>query len=196
MLRPDFNADNSNDVRSAQQFLRTISQNYESISPVVPDGIFGEQTRQSVTEFQQYFGINPTGTIDFETWNKLVEISNQVIEENREVVATFIFPESNPVIRPGDNDLNMFVIQAMIYALSLKNDTIPTVTINGVLDEQTENAVRIIQLIFGLPADGIVDKFFYEILATLYEVYVSRNRVENASSGTNVPFQRGTQPTN
>ena len=179
MLRPDFDLNNSNDVRSAQKFLRTISQNYDSISSVVPDGIFGRQTEQSVTEFQRYFGIEPTGVIDFETWNKLVEVNGEVIEENREAVSTFIYPESNPVILPGESNLNMYVIQAMIYVLSLKTDTIPSVQINGVLDEQTVDAVKIVQMMFGLPVNGVVDKILYEALAVLYEVYVSRNRVEN-----------------
>ena len=188
MLRPDFDLNNNNDVRSAQKFLRTISQNYDSISPVIPDGIFGRQTEKSVTEFQRYFGLEPTGVINFETWNKLVEVNGEVIEQNREAYSTFMYPESNPIILPGESNLNMYVIQAMLYVLSLKTDTIPAVKINGVLDEQSVNAVKSVQMMFGLPVNGIVDKILYEAIAVLYEVYVSRNRVENFVGSPPVPF--------
>ena len=61
-------------VRQLQEELTRISQSYPAIPPATPDGIFGENTRRSVTKFQEVFGLPATGIVDYPTWYKISEI--------------------------------------------------------------------------------------------------------------------------
>ena len=64
-------------VRSLQTMLRAISEYNGSIPTVIPDGIYGNETRDSVIIFQRNNNIPPTGIVDQLTWD---EISKQYEE--------------------------------------------------------------------------------------------------------------------
>ena len=55
-------------VRQLQEQLQRIALSYPAIPEVVPDGIYGEQTRRSVEGFQSVFGLPVTGIVDYRTW--------------------------------------------------------------------------------------------------------------------------------
>ena len=61
-------------VRNLQNFLRVISYHYNTVSAVVPDGIYSDQTYQSVKSFQKTFGLPETGIVNQETWDKIISI--------------------------------------------------------------------------------------------------------------------------
>lgn len=56
-----------------QDYLRIISQRYP-IPTVLPDGVFGPQTRAAVVAFQRSFGLTPDGIIGPDTWNRIVTV--------------------------------------------------------------------------------------------------------------------------
>ncbi|WP_326908243.1 peptidoglycan-binding protein [Sedimentibacter sp. MB31-C6] len=56
-----------------QQILSYISTILTELPTVDPDGIYGPATENAIIEFQNYFGIDPTGIVNEYTWNKLVE---------------------------------------------------------------------------------------------------------------------------
>lgn len=61
-------------VRTIQNQLNAISNSYPALPKVAEDGIFGEQTSQSVRTFQQIFGLPQTGVVDFKTWYEISRI--------------------------------------------------------------------------------------------------------------------------
>ncbi len=61
------------DVRTIQQQLNKISDNYPAIPKQRVDGVYGDTTLQAVKEFQKIFHLPQSGTVDFATW---YEISN------------------------------------------------------------------------------------------------------------------------
>lgn len=61
-------------VRTIQNQLNAISNSYPAIPKVVEDGIFGEQTANSVRTFQQIFGLPQTGVVDFKTWYEISRV--------------------------------------------------------------------------------------------------------------------------
>lgn len=63
-----------NKVRQMQEQLNTISNSYPLVPKVRADGVFGQQTANSVSIFQEIFGLPPTGIVDFPTWYKISEI--------------------------------------------------------------------------------------------------------------------------
>ena len=164
-------------VQSLQMMLRNIATEYDDVATVVPDGIFGAQTLESVQSFQQKFGIIPTGVVDFDTWNKIVEVSDNVTKINSPGRLFLGFNESNNDILPGQTALELYVIQAMMKAVSYKILGMPDVDITGTHDMQSVSAVRKLQNSMGIDDDGIITLEFYNNLTHLYEVYVTRVRI-------------------
>lgn len=61
-------------VRQMQQQLNKISEAYPSIPKIRVDGNFGQQTAETVRQFQNIFGLPATGIVDYPTWYKISEI--------------------------------------------------------------------------------------------------------------------------
>ena len=49
----------SQPIRSLQTMLRVIGEDDATLPPVVPDGIYGQQTIQAVTAFQRKYALYP-----------------------------------------------------------------------------------------------------------------------------------------
>lgn len=62
------------DVRTIQNQLNVISNNYPSIIKVRADGVFGEQTQEAVIRFQQIFNLTVDGIVGFATWYQISNI--------------------------------------------------------------------------------------------------------------------------
>lgn len=87
-------------VLTIQNYLNFISLSYRGISFVSPTGYFGEQTRQSVLEFQGRFNLPQTGIVDEATWNLIGKTYVDLINEVN--VNTTQFPGKN--LEEGDSD--------------------------------------------------------------------------------------------
>lgn len=62
------------DVRTIQEQLNAIASVYTAIPSLIPDGIYGEATQESVRTFQSVFGLPQTGIVDFSTWYRISEL--------------------------------------------------------------------------------------------------------------------------
>ena len=60
-------------VRTIQEQLNRISDNFPAIPKIPADGVYGPATQAAVTEFQKIFHLPQTGSVDFAVW---YEISN------------------------------------------------------------------------------------------------------------------------
>lgn len=59
-------------VYEIQSALRTMSRENSAICPmVVPDGLYGAETRIAVISFQKYMGIEETGIVNYITWQMI-----------------------------------------------------------------------------------------------------------------------------
>ena len=74
----------------------------------------------------------------------------------------------------GANGAKVRQIQEQLNAIAKSYPALPTVTVNGDYDEQTKNAVRQFQGVFGLPETGIVD---YSTWFKIQEIYVAVTRI-------------------
>lgn len=61
------------DIRTIQEQLNAISNNYPKIEKMPVTGYYGEQTQNAVKTFQEIFDLPVNGSVDFATW---YEISN------------------------------------------------------------------------------------------------------------------------
>jgi len=61
-------------VRTIQQQLNAISNNYPAIAKQRVDGVYGENTADVVRIFQEVFNLPVTGVVDFATWYAISNI--------------------------------------------------------------------------------------------------------------------------
>lgn len=63
-----------NKVRQLQEQLNRIARVYSSIPTLVVDGIYGQNTKNAVEQFQKIFDLPATGVTDYRTWYKISQI--------------------------------------------------------------------------------------------------------------------------
>lgn len=163
---------NNQPIFNAQTFLRKISQNDSRVPPVIPDGIYGEQTKKAVEEFQKTKNMLPTGILDNETWDALVFDYESLSEEIRLLNPFGINYLSYINIKPLENSKVLYVVQAMLKVISLGFDNIDSVEINGQNSEELVLIIKKLQALSALPQTGIIDIQTYNTLVNLYEVYL------------------------
>ncbi len=159
-----------------QQMLRLVSRNRSGIPCVTPDGIYGEETYNCVRSFQISQGLMPTGSVDQDTFDVLVREYRNESERDRPFRKTDLIPKklAGGKISPGDESALVSIIQALLSTLEVIF-TYPSVSINGIYDNDTENAVSEIQRINGLPMTGEIDKDTWNALSREYEKYKDRD---------------------
>ncbi|MEW8955181.1 peptidoglycan-binding protein [Clostridium sp.] len=67
-------------VRTIQEYLNRISQNYPAIPKTAVDGVYGPKTKEAVRTFQEIFTLPATGNTDYATWYKISAIYVGVTE--------------------------------------------------------------------------------------------------------------------
>ena len=147
-------------VFNLQTFLRGISKVNDKVYPVVPDGIFGDNTKRSVESFQFAFGLPVTGEVDSGTWAMIVEEHKKYIEFLEPVNGLNIIT-NDKIIYLGEENEAMLIIQAMMLSVSKLFTNISEVEMTGIYDEQTRVTVVQIKEIFDHDGEEI-DKQLYE----------------------------------
>lgn len=66
-------------VKTIQRQLNSISNNYPAINKLSVDGIYGQNTVDSVKTFQNIFDLPETGITDYKTWYKISRIFTAVM---------------------------------------------------------------------------------------------------------------------
>ena len=164
-------------IFNLQRYLRQLSRFDPDIPSVNEDGIFGEETRASLSAFQQKYGLPVTGTADAETWAMLFNEYLASVEARTRPDPVYLFPRY-PVdfsVGLGDENVYVAVIQLLLReAITLYGLDAELLPLNGVFDARTEQAVRDFQSVQRLPDDGRVDRITWNRLAKAGELAQSR----------------------
>lgn len=168
-------------IYNLQVFLRTISKYNPNIRSVIPSGEFNETTRGSVSDFQNEMSLLPNGVVDFYTWNEVVKEYNKYVMIENHMSIPF-YPDEG--VRE-DNDSfypTILLMQSMINSLSDIFSNINKVSLNGVIDDVTLDAIGQIQKIAGMDVTYNISPEFIFNLHTIYETYISSDKVGNYMS--------------
>ncbi len=162
------------DVRRIQIKLNRISRNYPAIPKIQPvDGVFAVETEDAVRTFQEVFNLTPDGIVGEATWYRINYIYNSVkrLSElgSEGLTLEDIAAQYPNVLRPGDSGENVRQVQYFLKVIATFYEAIPNLTVNGVYDAQTENAVRAFQQAFGLAVDGIIGE---QTWSDIYRAYL------------------------
>ena len=164
-------------IFNLQRYLRQLSRFDPAIPSVNEDGIFGEETRASLSAFQQKYGLPVTGTADAETWAMLFNEYLASVEARTRPDPVYLFPRypADFSVGLGDENVYVAVIQLLLReAITLYGLDAELLPLNGVFDALTEQAVRDFQRVQRLPDDGRVDRVTWNRLAKAGELAQSR----------------------
>ena len=172
-LRPLTLGSTGDDVKAVQVRLNRISTNYPAIPKISPvDGIFGENTRQAVLEFQRVFGLTQDGVVGRATWYRILFIFNAVkrLSELNSEGLTFDeisrqFPEELSV---GSRGNEVRLVQYFLNYVAAYSTAVPPIAIDGIYGPNTRDAVTAFQRLAGIPETGVIDELTYSVLYDAY----------------------------
>ena len=152
-------------IRSLQTMLRVLAELDDSYESVIPDGIYGAETISAVSGFQRKHGLDVTGITDQDTWDAIVAAYEPALVLVDEAESIDIVLNPNQILRRGEQDIRLYLVQAILMALSDIYSSIPAPSVNGLLDDATSDALSTFQMLAGLPMTGQVDKLTWKHLA-------------------------------
>ena len=155
----DIRPNERENVLNLQRYLRQLSFDYPSISPLPLDGIFDTATRQALSDYQRMVGLEQTGQADPLTLERLFEDYLASVQRNTRGNGFYIFPRTPPnyAVYPDENHFLVQVIQYMLNELRVLYGDIPLNAQNGVYDEATRQGVLEFQRRHNLPQNDRVD---------------------------------------
>ena len=155
-------------VRSLQTMLRVLSTIFPALLNVNPDGIYGESTKNAVSAFQRFAHLPATGIAETETWNALAGCYLRHAPSVLPPEPLRIVLQPGQTIAPGERNLHVYLVQAMLQALGRFFVNAPAVRATGVHDAASVAAVRWLQKLSGLPQTGAIDQTTWAYLSGLY----------------------------
>ena len=164
-------------IRSLQTMLRTIASREPRQISVIPDGIYGSQTAAAVRSFQRRQGLNPTGVVDQATHERIVQEYERAYTEAQKAQPVQITLDPGQVLRRGEQNNHIYLVQSMLTVLHLLDPRIPAPPHTGVLDPATAEAVAAFQTFAGIPPTGEIDKRTWRDLALYYTL--TADQLEN-----------------
>ena len=174
-------------VRSLQTMLQVLSTIFSDLPNVNPDGIYGQSTKNAVSAFQRRVGLPATGLADNTTWNHLADNYLRHAPKVLPPEPLRIVWQPMQTIAPGEKNLHLYLIQAMMAALGTLYAGANPPAVTGVYDAATERAVLRLQARFGLPQTGIIDQRFWGYLTRLYTISAGNGAVRADAAPTFAP---------
>lgn len=154
-------------IAELQQWLRNIQKNQSDDPAIIPDGIFSEEVRLEVEEFQRGNGLEVTGIVDFATWEAIKE-ADRLVTAQRDVPRQ-VAPIGNDdlPLRKGMDNRFTDVLKLMLSHVAEIYTNFSFIEESG-FGEETEREVRRWQSIAFLEETGEVDKETWNSLSEFY----------------------------
>ena len=159
-----------NQVRAIQYYLNVIAYFNNSLNTLPIDGVYGVDTLNAVNNFQQFYGLKVSGVVDRETFNKIREVYNSIIENlppDYTGGKAVLYP--GYVLSVGMRGENVRNLQTYLAAISSYIPSLGNIAVDGIFGPATERAVREFQRLFGLPVTGSVGPWTWYYIAREYD---------------------------
>ena len=167
-------------MSNLQYLLSYLSQFYSTITPLDIDGVFGNQTRQSVVSAQNTFGLTPDGVVGEITWNAIYDAYRGIVDKiPLKYVEGNILPYPGIILRKGSDNDSVLLLQQYINVIAKVFPEVNSVELTGYFGSQTDNAVRAIQNLSGLEVNGVVAAITWNTITSLYSDIVNGSRLND-----------------
>ena len=165
-------------VSNLQYFLLYLSRFYSSITPVAIDGAFGNETRQSVLSAQNTFGLLEDGVVGEATWNSIYNAYRGIVKTiPLNYVEGNALPFPGIILRVGSDNDSVLLLQQYINVIAQVFPEVNSVELTGFFGAQTDRAVKAIQTLVGLEANGVVGAITWDAITSLYTDILNGSRL-------------------
>ncbi len=149
-------------VKGLHYYLNVISFFDPDLPMLEVNGVFNDNTKSMVMNFQRKYNLPVTGVVDSNTWQKIRDIYfgtlNNIPSEYVEYYEEF-YP--GRVMSSGMRGEDVKRLQNYLYIICEKFKNIPGVRVNGIYDDLTENSVSTLQKLFDLDVNGVAGPIFW-----------------------------------
>lgn len=156
-------------VRIIQYYLDFIAYFNQYLPRINADGIFGPATVEAVEAFQRQAGLPVTGIVDRITWNAIVNEYYNILNSlpyEFQSYSSLLYP--GYLITFGSTGNVVEQVQTYLQVISQNLSEVPPVTVDGIYGTQTQNAVRVIQRLYGIPETGDIGSLTWNAIVELY----------------------------
>ena len=167
-------------VRSLQTMLQTISKFNHSVPYIIPDGIYGKNTANAVRIFQANNGLIPTGIVNYETWDKIRNVYDEALIEQRQAAPLQISMDPSEVLNDQTGNPYLYIVQAMLTYLSTIHSNIPAPGFTGRNDPLTALSVAKFQSLNGIKPTGEVNKQTWAALTDQFSLNAELERINQS----------------
>ena len=151
-------------IRVLQHMLRGIG-----FGDIEENGIYDERTRAAVQRFREENRLGVGETVDVRVWG---EIRTRYMESRQETARPISPFMAGREVLPGERSDLVLLLQILLNTLRLRYDSYGHVPMSGVMDAETEAAVRAIRRANLLGDSGTVDTAFWNRIALEYDAAV------------------------
>ena len=143
-------------IRSVQTYLRLVG-NPDIF--VAPSGIFDENTRLSVIDFQREYGLTPSGIVDYETFVLLYDEYDAVTKrsEVRDMTDSFI---SFPILPRERRDAMLHINRSLGRIMDYYGFT-HRLRDSNFYSSETSEAIMILRRVYIMGDVDLIDEEFY-----------------------------------
>ena len=174
--------DTGNRVRELQYLLNYVAEFFEAVPAPVIDGIFGDETKNSLERFQLFFELPVTGTVTEQTNDTLFSVYRGILDAlpaEYSRAARSEYP-GTPLSQGYGGDAAATVQEYLNY-IADEEPSVTRVKVDGVYGPATASAVRAFQEAAGLPETGVTDAATWAALAERYGQIAQKRVLEKAS---------------
>ncbi len=176
------------EVSIFQYFLFFIGNFIDSVSAPEINGVYDAATVESVSSYQQTYGLPVTGVVDRATWDSIFDTYSGMLASLPE--AAFLgnaAPYPGTPVGLGAKGDSVKTVQEYLNAVARVYPEIPEVMADGSFGPATRAAVEAFQTQFGLPVTGAVGiETWYELARQFDETTAGLYRSEEQYPGYEV----------
>ena len=169
-----------NPIQSLQHMLNHMARIIPTLPRIAETGQFDEDTLEAVMIFQRDSRLPVTGIVDQLTWNAITSAYYLNLFQTGTPPSLSVFPFGTTVVRETEYAPIIFVVQAMMSALSDKISNFEKNELNGVNNGGTAKNIRILQSLFSLPENATLDRPTWTVLSHLYRALVTRRSIDTS----------------
>lgn len=138
-------------------------QNIQKLLSQNETGIFDEKTRNSVAEHQRTFGLEVTGTVDYNTFKSLIRTyENRTLEDTKNIP---LLIEPKFPYKIGDHDSNVSIINSILREIFYDYRLESKLPYGNYYSQDTALAVRELRNIFQMsPGEEISAPLFKRMM--------------------------------
>ena len=155
-------------VRELQYLIDFVAEFVVTVPAVQIDGIYGPRTRAAVEQIQSVYGLPVTGVVDGDVWELLFRIYSGILGILPDRDLPLKPPYPGALIGIGEDGEDVRLIQRYLTFISLFENSIPQIEVDGIFGRRTEAALREFQRLRGLSPTGKADEATWNALVDTY----------------------------